>query len=80
MLADFADRAAFPVHVHINQSKLGSTRNFEKAIRLGTKRDPANIDVAGINAKMSEPAVTSVATRVPVPVRADAEGFKTAVR
>lgn len=27
---------------------------FEKAIRLGTKRDPANIDVAGINAKMTD--------------------------
>jgi len=27
---------------------------FEKAIRLGTKRDPAAIDVAGISAKMSD--------------------------
>lgn len=27
---------------------------FEKAIRLGTRRDPANIDVAGINAKMTD--------------------------
>lgn len=27
---------------------------FEKAIRLGTKRDPANIDVAGITAKMTD--------------------------
>lgn len=25
---------------------------FEKAIRLGTKRDPANVDVAGISARM----------------------------
>jgi HSP20 family molecular chaperone IbpA len=27
---------------------------FEKAIRLGTKRDPANVDVAGITAKMTD--------------------------
>ena len=27
---------------------------FEKSIKLGTKRDPAAIDVAGINAKMSD--------------------------
>lgn len=27
---------------------------FEKAIRLGTKRDPANVDVAGITAKMAD--------------------------
>jgi len=27
---------------------------FEKAIRLGTQRDPANIDVAGIKAKMTD--------------------------
>ncbi|ETN46818.1 uncharacterized protein HMPREF1541_01007 [Cyphellophora europaea CBS 101466] len=27
---------------------------FEKAIRLGTKRDPANIDVSGITAKMTD--------------------------
>ena len=27
---------------------------FEKAIRLGTRRDPASIDVAGISAKMTD--------------------------
>lgn len=27
---------------------------FEKAIRLGTKRDPANVEVAGITAKMTD--------------------------
>lgn len=56
---------------------------FEKAIRLGTKRDPANIDVAGITAKMTDgvlvvkiPKVEKVHTKREVPVSADpvAEG------
>ena len=30
----FAESAPFPVHLHVNEQNLGSTRNFEKAIRL----------------------------------------------
>lgn len=30
----FADDAPFPVHLHINEKNLGSTKNFEKAISL----------------------------------------------
>lgn len=56
---------------------------FEKAIRLGTKRDPASIDVAGISAKMTDgvlvvkiPKVEKVHQRREVPITADpvAEG------
>jgi len=32
VLKNFAERVAFPVHIHSNQSNLGSTKNFEKAI------------------------------------------------
>ena len=34
ILAAFAERVSFPVHVHRNETNLGSTRNFEKAISL----------------------------------------------
>lgn len=34
MLQAFAQRAAFPVYVYENASQLGSTQNFDKAIRL----------------------------------------------
>ena len=51
---------------------------FEKAIRLGTKRDPANIDVAGISAKMTDgvlviriPKVEKVHEKREVPITAD---------
>jgi len=56
---------------------------FEKAIRLGTKRDPASIDVAGISAKMSDgvlvvkiPKVEKVHQKREVPITTDpiAEG------
>lgn len=54
---------------------------FEKAIRLGTKRDPANIDVAGISAKMTDgvlvvkiPKVEKVHEKREVPITADSEG------
>jgi glycosyltransferase involved in cell wall biosynthesis len=30
----FAQSAPFPVHLHVNEQNLGSTRNFEKAVRL----------------------------------------------
>ncbi len=30
----FAARASFPVHLHVNERNLGSTKNFERAIRL----------------------------------------------
>lgn len=33
IVADFTRRASFPVRVHVNQERLGSTRNFEAAIR-----------------------------------------------
>ena len=32
----FAESAPFPVRLHVNEQNLGSTRNFEKAIRLCT--------------------------------------------
>jgi len=51
---------------------------FEKAIRLGTKRDPASIDVAGINAKMSDgvlvvriPKVAKIHQKREVPITID---------
>jgi len=51
---------------------------FEKAIRLGTKRDPASIDVAGISAKMSDgvlvvkiPKVEKVHHKREVPITTD---------
>jgi len=51
---------------------------FEKAIRLGTKRDPASIDVAGISAKMTDgvlvvkiPKVEKVHQKREVPITAD---------
>jgi len=54
---------------------------FEKAIRLGTKRDPANIDVAGISAKMTDgvlvvkiPKVEKIHEKREVPITADSEG------
>ncbi|KAK5945523.1 hypothetical protein PMZ80_002728 [Knufia obscura] len=56
---------------------------FEKAIRLGTKRDPASIDVAGISAKMTDgvlvvkiPKVEKVHQKREVPITTDplAEG------
>jgi hypothetical protein len=34
VLTEFADRAPFPVHIHRNEQQLGSTLNFEKAVRL----------------------------------------------
>lgn len=36
ILNRFAETAPFPVRIHVNESNLGSTRNFEKAIRLCT--------------------------------------------
>jgi glycosyltransferase involved in cell wall biosynthesis len=33
-LKAFADRAPFPVHIHQNTARLGSTKNFERAIGL----------------------------------------------
>src|SRR6476660_4138279 len=33
-LERFADRAPFPVHIHKNTVRLGSTKNFERAISL----------------------------------------------
>lgn len=32
----FAARAPFPIHLHVNEERLGSTKNFEKAIGLCT--------------------------------------------
>lgn len=37
---------------------------FEKAIRLGTKRDPASVDVAGISAKMTDGVLVVKVPRV----------------
>jgi glycosyltransferase involved in cell wall biosynthesis len=34
ILRQFADRAPFPVHIYQNTARLGSTKNFEQAIRL----------------------------------------------
>lgn len=34
ILTDFAERAAFPVHLYFNEQNLGFIKNFEKAIRL----------------------------------------------
>lgn len=34
MLASFAGQAAFPVHIHMNSSRLGAARNFGQAIGL----------------------------------------------
>jgi HSP20 family protein len=39
---------------------------FEKSIRLGTKRDPAAIDVAGIKAKMSDGVLVVTVPKVKV--------------
>jgi HSP20 family molecular chaperone IbpA len=39
---------------------------FEKSIRLGTKRDPAAIDVAGIKAKMSDGVLVVAVPKVQV--------------
>jgi len=39
---------------------------FEKSIRLGTKRDPASIDVAGINAKMTDGVLVLTVPKVKV--------------
>lgn len=39
---------------------------FEKAIRLGTKRDPASIDVAGIGAKMADGVLVVTVPKVEV--------------
>ena len=36
LLRDFANRAPFPVRIEVNPARLGSTRNFEKAIGLCT--------------------------------------------
>jgi Glycosyl transferase family 2 len=36
ILRAFGEEAPFPVHVHRNQKNLGSTKNFEQAIRLCT--------------------------------------------
>ncbi|MGB9940897.1 glycosyltransferase family 2 protein [Methanosarcina sp.] len=36
LLRNFASKASFPVHVILNEKNLGSTRNFEKAIKLCT--------------------------------------------
>lgn len=51
---------------------------FEKAVRLGTKRDPASIDVAGISAKMTDgilvvkvPKVEKVHHKREVPITTD---------
>lgn len=34
LLEEFAAQAPFPVRIHVNESNLGSTRNFEKALSL----------------------------------------------
>jgi glycosyltransferase involved in cell wall biosynthesis len=34
IIKDFALKVVFPVHLHINSNNLGSTKNFEKAIKL----------------------------------------------
>src|SRR6266550_1879624 len=34
IIEDFASVAPFPVHLHVNEQNLGSTKNFEKAISL----------------------------------------------
>lgn len=34
IIADFATSAPFPVNLHVNEKNLGSTKNFERAIRL----------------------------------------------
>ena len=34
ILQEFRERVSFPVHIHQNEENLGSTKNFEKAIRL----------------------------------------------
>lgn len=34
IISAFAATAPFPVHLHVNEQNLGSTRNFERAIRL----------------------------------------------
>jgi len=36
ILREFASKASFPVQVYLNEKNLGSTRNFEKAIKLCT--------------------------------------------
>lgn len=36
LLRQFAKQSPFPVRLHVNQSNLGSTKNFEQAIRLCT--------------------------------------------
>src|SRR6267154_3469289 len=34
IIEDFAVRAPFPVHVLVNEARLGTSKNFERAIRL----------------------------------------------
>lgn len=34
IIEDFAASAPFPVHLHLNEQNLGSTKNFERAIKL----------------------------------------------
>ncbi|HEV2859955.1 MAG TPA: glycosyltransferase family 2 protein [Pyrinomonadaceae bacterium] len=34
IIRDFAARAPFPVHLHVNPDNVGSTRNFDRAVRL----------------------------------------------
>ena len=34
ILQEFRERVSFPVHIHQNEENLGSTKNFEKAIKL----------------------------------------------
>ena len=38
MLESFARTAPFPVRIHVNPVNLGSTRNFDRAMRLLTER------------------------------------------
>jgi len=36
IIRSFAEKCAFPVHIHINETNLGSTKNFEKCLSLCT--------------------------------------------
>jgi len=36
IIRSFAEKCAFPVHIHINEANLGSTKNFEKCLSLCT--------------------------------------------
>ncbi|WP_255713445.1 glycosyltransferase family 2 protein [Dyadobacter chenwenxiniae] len=36
IIQSFAENCAFPVHIHVNETNLGSTKNFEKCLSLCT--------------------------------------------